>query len=52
MAPRFEAGPTYDRHDGRDQNSNGTIFSVSKQSLLIGGGVWLDWNTPKSSSSR
>jgi len=45
--PDLQAGPTYDRHDGRDQNSNGTIFSVSKQSLLIGGGASLDWNTPE-----
>ena len=45
--PDLHAGPTYDRHDGRDQNSNGTIFSVSKQSLLIGGGASLDWNTPE-----
>jgi outer membrane protein TolC len=43
--PDLRAGPTYDRHDGRDQNSNGTIFEVSKQNLFIHGGVELDWNT-------
>jgi outer membrane protein TolC len=43
--PDLRAGPTYDRHDGRDQNSNGTIFEVSKQNLFINGGVELDWNT-------
>jgi outer membrane protein TolC len=43
--PDLRAGPTYDRHDGRDQNSNGTIFEVSKQNLFVNGGVELDWNT-------
>ncbi len=43
--PDLRTGPTYDRHDGRDQNSNGTIFEVSKQSLFVGGGAILDWNT-------
>ncbi|HKD35803.1 MAG TPA: TolC family protein, partial [Pirellulales bacterium] len=43
--PDLQAGPTYDRHDGRDQNSNGTIFEVSKQNLFVGGGAVLDWNT-------
>lgn len=43
--PDLQTGPTYDRHDGRDQNSNGTIFEVSKQSLFVGGGAVLDWNT-------
>jgi outer membrane protein TolC len=43
--PDLEAGPTYNRHDGRDQNSNGTIFEVSKQKLFVGGGAVLDWNT-------
>ncbi len=44
--PDLRAGPTYDRHDGRDQQSNGTIFSVSKQSLFVAGGATLDWDTP------
>ncbi len=43
--PDLRAGTTYNRHDGRDQNSNGTIFEVSKQNLFVGGGAVLDWNT-------
>ena len=43
--PDLRTGPSYDRHDGRDQNSNGTIFEVSKQSLFAGGGAELDWDT-------
>jgi outer membrane protein TolC len=43
--PDLRGGPVYGRHDGRDQNSNGTIFEVSKQRLFIGGGAELDWNT-------
>ena len=43
--PDLRAGPTYDRHDGRDQNTNGTVLEVSKQNLFINGGVELDWNT-------
>ncbi len=43
--PDLRAGPTYDRHDGRDQNSNGTIFEVSKQNLFVNGQVELDWDT-------
>jgi outer membrane protein TolC len=45
--PDLRGGATYDRYDGRAQNSNGTIFTVSKQSLLAGGGAALDWNTPE-----
>lgn len=43
--PNLSAGPTYNRYDGRDQNSNGTIFTVSKQSLFVGGSAVLDWDT-------
>ncbi len=43
--PDLQAGATYNRHDGRDQQSNGTIFEVSKQNLFVGGGAILDWKT-------
>ncbi len=43
--PNLTGGPTYDRHDGRDQNSNGTVFTVSKQSLFAGGSAMLNWDT-------
>lgn len=43
--PDLRGGPTYDRDDGRDQQSSGSIFQVSKQSLFVGGGAVLDWDT-------
>ena len=43
--PDLQAGTNYNRHDGRDQNSNGTIFEVSKQNLFVSGGATLDWDT-------
>ena len=43
--PDLQAGPTYDRHDGRDQGTNGVIVEESKQNLFVGGGAILDWNT-------
>jgi hypothetical protein len=45
--PDLRSGVTYDRNDGRAQNSNGSIFTISKQNLLAGGGAALDWNTPE-----
>jgi outer membrane protein TolC len=45
--PDVRGGPTYDRSDGQNQNSNGTIASVSKQSLFAGGGAALNWDTPE-----
>ena len=42
--PDLRGGPTYDRDDGRDQQSNGGIFQVSKQNLLVEAAV-LDWDT-------
>ncbi|HEV2972751.1 MAG TPA: TolC family protein [Pirellulales bacterium] len=43
--PDLRTGPTYDRHDGRDQGTNGQIVQESKQRLFVGGGAELDWNT-------
>jgi outer membrane protein TolC len=43
--PNLQAGPQYERHDGRDQSTNGPIVEVSKQSLFINGGATLDWNS-------
>ncbi|HEV3418415.1 MAG TPA: TolC family protein [Pirellulales bacterium] len=43
--PDLRTGPTYDRHDGRIQNTSGTITEVSRQSLFVGGGAELEWNT-------
>jgi outer membrane protein TolC len=37
--PTLTAGATYQRHDGRIQDTNGTIITVSKQSLFAGGGA-------------
>ncbi len=45
--PDLHAGPDYNRYDGRLQNSNGTIATISKQNLLLGGDAQLDWNTPE-----
>lgn len=45
--PDLRSGPDYNRYDGRLQNSNGTIATVSKQNLLLGGDAQLDWNTPE-----
>jgi outer membrane protein TolC len=43
--PNLQAGPEYNRHDGRDQTTQGPIITVSKQNLYINGGATLDWNT-------
>ena len=43
--PNLQAGPQYNRHDGRDQTTQGPIIEVSKQNLYINGGATLDWNT-------
>jgi outer membrane protein TolC len=43
--PNLQGGPEYNRHDGRDQTTQGPIITVSKQNLFINGGATLDWNT-------
>ncbi len=37
--PTLTSGGTYQRHDGQIQDTNGTILTVSKQSLFAGGGA-------------
>jgi outer membrane protein TolC len=39
--PDLRSGPAYQRHDGRIQNTDGTIISTSKSSLFVGGGAAL-----------
>jgi len=39
--PDFRTGPAYQRHDGQLQNTNGTIFGVSKSNFFVGGGAAL-----------
>ncbi len=43
--PNLQAGPEYNRHDGRDQQTPGQIITASKQNLFINGGATLDWNS-------
>jgi outer membrane protein TolC len=43
--PDLRAGPAYQRHDGRIQNSRGEIFDVSKSNFFMGGGAVLSLNT-------
>jgi outer membrane protein TolC len=43
--PNLQGGPNYQRHDGRDQTTQGPIIEVSKQSLYVNGGAVLYWNT-------
>lgn len=41
ILPTLSAGGIYDRHDGLDQNRNGTLLTVSRQSFFAGGGAAL-----------
>ena len=43
--PDLVAGPSYLKHDGLIQNALGTVFNTSKDSLFIGGGAVLSWDT-------
>ena len=43
--PNLQGGVNYLRHDGRDQQTQGPIIEVSKQSLYVNGGAVLYWNT-------
>jgi outer membrane protein TolC len=43
--PNLQAGPNYERHDGRDQTTQGPIIEVSKQNLYVNGGAVLYWNS-------
>src|SRR5262245_58425987 len=39
--PTLSVGGIYDRHDGIDQNRNGSLLTVSRQSMFAGGGASL-----------
>jgi outer membrane protein TolC len=43
--PNLVAGPTYERHDGRLQDTVGNIITTSKSSLFVGGGAVLRVDT-------
>jgi outer membrane protein TolC len=43
--PNLQGGANYNRHDGRDQTTQGPIITVSKQNLFINGGATLEWRT-------
>lgn len=43
--PNLQAGPAYQRHDGRIQNSRGEVFTIDKSNFFIGGGASLRLET-------
>jgi outer membrane protein TolC len=43
--PNLQMGPAYHRHDGRIQNTNGTIITVSDSNFFIGGGAVMAFET-------
>jgi outer membrane protein TolC len=43
--PDLRGGPAYLRHDGKLQDTIGAIITTNKQSLFVGGGAYLTWDT-------
>src|SRR5207248_1106665 len=43
--PTLQVGATYQRHDGQIQDTAGTVFTTSRQSLLAGGAAILRVDT-------